>query len=35
VDRASVEASFRDGVLSVRLPVKGDRQPGPIQVAIH
>ena len=35
VDRASVEASFRDGVLRITLPSRADDQPGPIQVAIH
>ena len=35
VDRASVEASFRDGVLRITLPGRADEQPGPIQVAIQ
>jgi HSP20 family protein len=35
VDRAAVEASFRDGALRITLPNRPDKQPQPIRVAIR
>jgi len=35
VDRAAVEASYRNGLLRVTLPNRGDRQVGPIRVSIQ
>jgi HSP20 family protein len=35
VNRAAIEASFRDGLLRVTLPNRPDKQPRPIRVAIQ
>ena len=35
VNREAIEASFRDGLLRVRLPNQRDKQPLPIRVAIR